>query len=51
MVHTEDTIFLFEFRLDGSAEEALMQIDDKGYAIKYDAGDKQIIKIGADFDK
>ncbi|MBR4986143.1 MAG: ATP-binding protein [Proteobacteria bacterium] len=51
LIETEDTIFLFEFKLDGSAEEALKQIDDKGYAIKYDAGDKQIIKIGANFDK
>ena len=51
LIETDDTIFLFEFKLDGSAEEALKQIDDKGYYIAYEAGDKKIIKIGANFDK
>ncbi len=51
LIETEDTIFLFEFKLDGSAEEALKQIDDKGYTIQYEAGDKQVIKVGANFDK
>jgi hypothetical protein len=36
--------------LDGTAEEALKQIDDKGYAIQYEAGDKKIVKIGVNFD-
>ncbi|MBO4350627.1 MAG: PD-(D/E)XK nuclease domain-containing protein [Proteobacteria bacterium] len=51
LIETEDTIYLFEFKLDGSAEEALKQIDDKGYAIQYEAGDKKIVKIGANFEK
>ena len=51
LIETEDTIYLFEFKLDGTAEEALKQIDNKGYAIQYEAGDKKIIKIGANFDK
>ena len=51
LIETEDTIYLFEFKLDGTAEEALEQIDDKGYAIKYEAGDKPIVKIGANFEK
>ena len=50
LIETEDTIFLFEFKLDGTAEEALKQIDDKGYAIQYEAGDKKIVKIGANFE-
>lgn len=31
-VQTKDYIYIFEFKLDGSADEALKQIDEKGYA-------------------
>ena len=51
LIETNDTIFVFEFKLNGSAEDALKQIDDKGYAIPYEASDKKIIKIGVSFDK
>ena len=51
LIETEDTIYLFEFKLDGTAEEALKQIDDKGYAIQYEAGDKKIVKVGVNFEK
>lgn len=50
LIETEDTIYLFEFKLDGTAEEALQQIDDKGYAIQYEAGDKKIVKVGVNFE-
>lgn len=30
VVKTKDTIYVFEFKLNGSAEEALRQIDEKG---------------------
>ncbi len=50
LIETEDTIYVFEFKLDGTAEEALKQIDDKGYAIQYEAGDKKIVKIGVNFE-
>lgn len=32
---TKDRIYVFEFKVDGSAEEALKQIDEKGYLIPY----------------
>ena len=51
LIETEDTVYLFEFKLDGTAEEALLQIDDKGYAIQYESGDKKIVKVGVNFDK
>ena len=51
LIETEDTIYLFEFKLDGTAEEALKQIDDKGYAIQYEASEKKVVKIGVNFDK
>ena len=32
---TKDRVYVFEFKVDGSADEALRQIDDKGYLIPY----------------
>ncbi len=32
---TRDGVYVFEFKVDGSAEEALRQIDEKGYMIPY----------------
>ena len=32
---TKDCKYVFEFKVDGSAEDALRQIDDKGYMIPY----------------
>ncbi len=49
VVETETYIYLFEFKLDGSAEEALQQIRDKGYAEKYTGRDKQVWGIGVNF--
>ena len=34
---TQDRFYVFEFKVDGSAEDALRQIDDKGYLIPYKA--------------
>ena len=50
VVKTEKFIYVFEFKLDGSAEDALKQIDDKGYMIPYTLDGKSIIKIGVNFD-
>ena len=51
LVETRDAVFLFEFKLHGTAEEALRQIDEKGYAIQYENGSKKLYKIGACFDE
>lgn len=56
VVETDDAVYVFEFKLDGSADEALKQIDDKGYLIPYSATltengtPKKLVKIGANFD-
>jgi len=42
---------VFEFKLDGTAEEVLKQIDDKGYAVPYKAGKRKVVKIGVGFDR
>ncbi|GHT68395.1 ATPase AAA [Bacteroidia bacterium] len=51
VVWLKDTVYVFEFKLseNASAEDALQQIDDKGYLIPYSAGERQIVKIGAEF--
>ena len=51
VVWTKDAIYVFEFKLDGSAEEALVQIDDKSYAVTYEADGRRIVKIGVGFDR
>ena len=35
---------------DGSAEDALKQIDDKGYLIPYSADGKRLYKVGVNYD-
>jgi hypothetical protein len=50
VVFTADAVYVFEFKLSGTAEEALAQIDEKGYAIPYEAGGHRVVKIGAAFD-
>lgn len=49
VVKTKDYIYVFEFKLDGSIEEALQQIDEKGYLIPYQADGRKIVKVGASF--
>lgn len=49
VVKTPDYIYVFEFKLDGTAEAALTQIDDKGYLIPYTADGRKLVKVGASF--
>jgi len=54
VVRVPDGVYVFEFKLNGSAEEALAQINDKGYLIPYSAktdGPRKLYKIGVEFDK
>ena len=51
LIETVDAIYVFEFKLHGTAKNALKQIDDKGYLIPYAAGDKKLYKIGVSFDE
>ena len=45
-----DTIYVFEFKFDGTPEEALAQIDSKNYAIPYQLDGRRIVKVGVNFD-
>ena len=42
-------VYIFEFKLDGSAQEALQQIQDKGYARPYEADGRTVNLIGVNF--
>ncbi len=46
---TPSGIYLVEFKLDRSAEEALDQIDRNDYSAKYDFTGKKVVKIGISF--
>jgi PD-(D/E)XK nuclease superfamily/Predicted AAA-ATPase len=50
VVFANDYIFIFEFKINKTADEALQQIKDKNYASKYENTTKQIVLIGANFD-
>ena len=51
VVKTRDAIYVFEFKLDGSAEDALRQIKEKGYLIPYTLDGKRLVKVGVNFSK
>src|SRR5574344_2578886 len=42
-------IYIFEFKLDGSADDALKQIEEKNYAKPYLDDSRKLIKIGVNF--
>lgn len=50
VVHTDTSIFIFEFKLDKSAELALQQILDNGYADPYRLSGKELVLVGINFD-
>ena len=49
VMKTKDYIYVMELKLDGTADEALRQIDDKGYAEPFKTDGRQIYKIGVSF--
>ena len=49
IVETNDYVYIFEFKLDGTSEEAIRQIEEKGYAREYEADRRKVYLIGAVF--
>ena len=49
VIETLQYIYIFEFKLDGTAAEALQQIEEKGYAREYASDARKLFKIGASF--
>ena len=49
IVETPGYVYIFEFKLDGTADEALRQIEEKGYARPYESDNRPVYKIGVSF--
>ena len=49
IVETDKFVYIFEFKLNGTADEALRQIEDRGYAKPYAADKRTLYKIGCSF--
>ena len=50
LVVTRKQVYCFEFKLNGSAEEALAQIDSKEYLLPWQGSGKKLVKVGVSFD-
>ena len=50
VLHLPTTVYVFELKYDGSATDALRQIDEKGYLIPYSADGKRLVKVGINYD-
>lgn len=49
VLENKQYVYIFEFKEDKSAEDALKQIDDMGYARPYRDGSRQVVKVGVNF--
>lgn len=49
IVKTDKYIYIMEFKLNGSAEDAIRQIHEKGYASPFSSDPRTLIKVGVNF--
>ena len=49
VIEAQDYIYIFEFKRDATAAEAIRQINDKGYANEYAGDNRKLFKIGCNF--
>lgn len=50
VVRLRDAVYVFEFKFDGTSEEALAQIESGQYALPYKAEGRKVVKVGVNFD-
>lgn len=50
IVYAPDTVYILEFKIGATADEALAQIDDKGYADRFATEQRKVVKVGVAFD-
>ena len=50
VLKTGTHIYVFELKIDGTADDALKQIDSKGYLVPYSADGRKVVKVGVSFD-
>lgn len=49
LIKTDEYIYVFEFKYDGSAEEAMNQIESKDYPMPFAMDSRKVIKVGVNF--
>ena len=49
VVQTGQYVYIMELKMDAGADEALQQIEDKGYAKPFAADPRKLFKIGVGF--
>jgi hypothetical protein len=49
VVHMPSTIYVFELKINGTARQALDQINSQGYAIPYQTDGRKVVKVGIRF--
>ncbi|MBR1465857.1 MAG: PD-(D/E)XK nuclease domain-containing protein [Bacteroidaceae bacterium] len=49
VVHMPDTIYVVELKINGTAQDALDQINSRNYALQYATSDKKVVKVGVSF--
>ena len=49
VVFMPDTIYVMELKINGTAQDALDQIEEKGYALRYATDGRRIVKAGIGF--
>ena len=49
VVKTPQYIYVMEFKFEGSAEDAIAQIESRNYALPFMSDDRKVYKIGVNF--
>ena len=49
VVWLPDSVYVFELKVSGTAQEALQQIDSRGYAFPYQSDGRRVVKVGVRF--
>ena len=49
VLQTDKFVYVMEFKLEGTAEEALRQIEEKQYALPFESDGRKLYKIGVNF--
>jgi hypothetical protein len=49
VIHMPNAIYVFELKINGTAKEALEQINSKGYAVPYLTDGRKVVKVGVRF--
>ncbi|MDE6380233.1 MAG: PD-(D/E)XK nuclease domain-containing protein [Muribaculaceae bacterium] len=49
LIETPEYVYVIELKYDGTAEEALHQIEDKEHVLKFSTDGRKVFKIGVSF--